>query len=347
MLDTMDMEVVPFRLPRYAVEMVRRGEAEFCPGGIRNLKTGQTMNLGRPISETVKRSSEAANSVVAGLSKMSAALGWVNVALNLVNIGVSVIGFYMVLSRMTALQGEIHQFISRYKEDRDMDQLEKYNTHIMNIKSHLNFLQNRYDCSEYDKKEFMNREADIEREINETEVFLEKILTSYQKRIISAKLANQIIFTLSPVYAQLVNEYSCQYYIEHGKQNQLFDSWRSILTVINSDSFKTFMQREMTFGIDYVNLSPQRRNDVLTVAFDCIQELIDNLDRCADAVKHASPGILIPVEELLNEMVWNGIRDQIRTEPGETPEEYVTRQIREIELSDTGEEEVIVHLRMA
>ena len=84
-----------------------------------------------------------------------------------------------------------------------------------------------------------------------------------------------------------------------------------------------------------------------TVAFDCIQKLIDNLDRCSDAVKFASPGVLTPVEELLNEMVWNRIRDQIRTEPGETPEEFVTRQIREIELSDNGEEEIVVHVRTA
>ena len=341
------MVEVPFRLPKYMVDMVMDGKAVFTPGGIRNLETGKIMKLGRPVMNAAKKSSETANSMVAGLSKMSAALGWVNVALSLVNIGISVIGFYMVLSRMTALQGEIHQFISRYQEDRDMDQLEKYKTHIMNIQSHLNFLQNRYECSEYDKKEFMNREADIEREINETGVFLERILTTYQKRQISSKLANQIIFTLSPVYAQLVNEYSCQYYIEHGKQNQLFDSWRSILTLINSDSFKAFMQREMTFGIDYVNLPPQRRRDILTVAFGCVQEMIDNLDRCADAIKFASPGVLTPVEELLNEMVWNGIRDQIRTEPGETPEEYVTRQIREIEISDNGEEEVVIHLRTA
>ena len=100
-------------------------------------------------------------------------------------------------------------------------------------------------------------------------------------------MVGKYIFTLSPVYTQLVNEYCCQYYCEHGVQHQQFDAWKNVLNQINSDEFRAFMKREMTFGIDYVSLAPERRKEVLGIAFGCIQELIDNLDKCAEVIKQA------------------------------------------------------------
>ena len=161
----------------------------------------------------------------------------------------------------------------------------------------------------------MNRESDIEQEINETAALLESVISMYQKGLIPAKLACQIIFTLAPVYARLVNEYCCQYYCEHGQQHQQFASWKSILEMINSDAFKGFMKKEMVFGIDYAELPPERRQEILDVAFGCIQELLDHLVRCADAIKSVPDGVLKPVEEILCEQTWNEIKDRIKTEP--------------------------------
>ena len=41
------------------------------------------------------------------------------------------------------------------------------------------------------------------------------------------------------------------------------------------------------------------------------------------------------------------MEDQLPIAPGETPEEYVARMIREIEITDNGEEEVVIHLQRA
>ncbi len=337
---------VVYKLSKKALKLIREGKAEWTPGGIRDTRSKKIIELAKPVLSKKINSKEIIQNL-ASTTKMVEALSWVNVALNLVNLGVSIAGFYLTLTRLESIQGEIHQFIARYHNDREADQLESYKAHLLKMTSQLNFLQNRYAVSDYDKQIFIIRETDIENECNETASFIEKIMDQYQKKDITEKLACQIIFTLAPVYAQMVNEYCCQYYFTHGIHHQQFETWKNILDQINSESFRLFMKREMVFNVQYAQLSPIRRREVIDVAFDCIQELQDNLVLCSQAVELAPKDEIIPLDELVSIKHWNDVREQIHSDSDETPEEYFRHQIMQAAINEDDEEIYISLARYA
>ena len=337
---------VVYKLSKNALKLIKSGKAEWTPGGIRDIHSKKIIELAKPVVSKTMNNQQAIQSL-ANTTKMISALSWANVVLSLVNLGVSIAGFYLTLTRMESLQGEIHQFIVRYQNDREADQLESYKAHLLKMTSQLNFLRNRYTISDYDKQMFIIRETDIENECNETASFIEKIMDQYQKHEISGELACQIIFTLAPVYAQMVNEYCCQYYFTHGIHHQQFETWKSFLDQINSEKFRIFMKREMFFSVQYVQLSPMRRREVLDIAFECVQELQDNLTLCSQAVELAPKDEIVPLDELLSIKQWNEVRGQVHSDQNETPEEYFRRQIMQVAINEDDEDVYVPLTRYA
>ncbi len=337
----MAVEQIAFKLSKEAIQMIKNGTATLTKGGIRNVKTGQIMALAQPIMTTTLSNREMLNQISQGIQSVQA-LSWVNTALNLVNIGVSVAGFYMTLSKMESMQGDLRRFIDTYKADKQSETLEDYKNHLQKITNHLAYLQSRYTTQVFDQQDFMNRRNKIEEECIETANFLDKILTAFQTGQIEARLACQIIFTLAPIYAQLVNEYCCQYYCLCGQQHNQFESWLTILDQINSESFRFFMKKQMAFNVDYAELHPQRRKDVLTVAFDSVEEVKENLLLCAETIKHVPENTLAPVEYLLQEKIWEDIREEAGNE---TPDEYITHTVMQMAI-DNNDEEIVIPMRM-
>ncbi len=321
--------------------MLKSGQAVLTPGGIRNVKTGKIIELAKPIM-TKTFSQKELLSQVAQSAKMTQALSWANVGLNLVNIGVSVAGFYMTLNKLNSMQGELRQFIDAYNADHQSDELETYKNHLQKITNHLSYLQSRYTTLIFDQQDFMNHRVQIENECIETANFLDKTLTRFQAGQEDARLACQIIFTLAPVYAQLVNEYCCQYYCLCRQQHNQFESWLSILDQINSEAFRFFMKKQMAFNVVYAELHPQRRKDVLTVAFDGIEEVKDNMLLCAETIKTVPENTLIPVENLLQEKMWQDLQKQAG--PNETPEEFFSHTVMQMAI-DENDEEVIIPMQ--
>ena len=189
----------------------------------------------------------------------------------------------------------------------------------------------------------MIHRVEIENECIETASFLDKILTRFQSGQEDAKLACQIIFTLAPIYAQLVNEYCCQYYCLCGQRHNQFESWLSVLDQINSEAFRFFMKKQMTFNVDYAQLHPQRRKDVLTVAFDGIEEVKNIMMLCAETIQTVPENTLVPVENLLQEKMWKDLQEQAGQ--NETPEEFFTHTIMQMAI-DENDEEVIIPMQM-
>ena len=324
------------------MQMLKSGQAVMTPGGIRNVKTGRIMELAKPIM-TKTFSQKQLLSQVAQSTQMIQTLSWVNVGLNLVNIGVSVAGFYMTLSKLNSMQGELRQFIDTYMADHQSDELETYKNHLQKITNHLSYLQSRYTTPIFDQQDFMNHRVEIENECIEAANFLDKTLTRFQSGQEDAKLACQIIFTLAPIYSQLVNEYCCQYYCLCGQRHNQFESWLSILDQINSEAFRFFMKKQMAFNVDYAELHPQRRKDVLTVAFDGIEEVKNNMLLCAETIQLVPENTLVPVENLLQEKMWRDLQEQAGQ--NETPEEFFTHTIMQMAI-DENDEEVIIPMQM-
>ena len=327
-----------------AARMLQSGQAEVTSGGIRDIKTKRIIAHAKPFSTTTFSQKEMLTQVVQS-TQMIQALSWVNMGLNLVNIGVSVSGFYMTLNKLNSMQGELRQFIDTYKADHQSDELETYRNHLQKIANHLSYLQSRYTNPIFDQKDFMIHRGEIDAECIETANFLEKVLNRFQSGQEDAKLACQIIFTLAPAFAQLVNEYCCQYYCLCRQQHNQFESWLSVLDRINSEAFRCIMKKQMTFNVDYAELNPQRRKDVLTAVFDSIEEVKNNLLLCAETIKLVPENTLVPAENMLQEKMWQDIRDNANMQPEETPEEFFTRTVMQMAI-DENDEEVIVPMQM-
>ena len=193
----------------------------------------------------------------------------------------------------------------------------------------------------------MIRESDIESECNETASFLERILDQYRKGELGTELSSNILFTLAPVFAQLINEYGYQYYVVHHMYHSQYDSWKSVLDNLNSEDFRAFMEREMAFNIYYVNASPVDRKVSLDTAFDSIQGLLDNLAACKEVSSMAPRDILVPVSELVCAKAWEDVRGRIKVQGNETPEEFIKRQINQMAIDDETGEEINIPLQVS
>ncbi len=333
-----------WKLNAKAARMLQSGQAEVTSGGIRDIKTKRVIAQAKPVMTKTFSQKELLNRV-AQSTQMIQTLSWVNVGLNLVNIGVSVAGFYMTLNKLNSLQGELRQFIDTYKADHESDELEMYKNHLQKITNHLSYLQSRYTIPIFDRQDFMNHRVEIENECIETANFLDKTLSRFQAGQEDVRLACQIIFTLALVYAQLVNEYCCQYYCLCGQRHNQFESWLSVLDQINSESFRFFMKKQMAFNVDYAELHPQRRKDVLTVAFDGIEEVKNNLLLCSETIELAPENTLVPVEHLLQGKLWKDLQEQ--TGQNETPEEFFSNMIMQMAIDENDEEVIIPMQRYA
>ena len=336
----MAAEQIAFKLSKEAIRMIKSGKAVLTPGGIRSVDSGQILQLARPVMTKTYSQKELLNRVMQSTRHMEA-ISWVNAGLSLVNIGVSVVGFYLVLNKMNSLQGELRQFIDAYNADQQSEVLREYKDHLQMITNHLSYLQSRYTTPIFDQQDFMIHRIDIENECIRTENFLDKTLTALLNSHMETKLGCQIIFTLAPVYAQLVNEYCCQYYCLCRQQHNQFSSWLSILDQINSELFQTFMKKQMAFNVDYAKLNPQRRKDVLSVAFDGIEELKENMLLCAETIQNAPANTLVPVEYLLHGKIWQDIENKAQKKTGESTEEFFSRKVMQIAIDENDEEIVI------
>lgn len=336
----MAVEQIAYKLSTRAIRMIKSGKATLTPGGIRDVNTGRILELVKPVMTKTFTQREMLTNISQSLKTVQA-LQWVGTSLSLVNVGVSVAGFYAMLKKMNSIEGELRQFIDEFNADHKSERIENYNNHLQKITNHLSYLQSRYTSPVFDQHDFMIRRVDIEDECIEAGNFLIRVLNDFQSGREENRLACQIIFTLAPVYAQLINEYCCQYYCLCGNQHNQFSTWLSVLDQINGASFRSFMKRQMAFNVEYVDIYPQRRKDVLDIAFDSIEEMKDNLLMCAETIKNVPEHSLIPVENLLQEKLWNDMKNAVRPELGESSEEYITQKIMQMAIDD-NEEEVIL-----
>ena len=53
-------------------------------------------------------------------------LSWVNTAFSLANCGISIAGLMMTIKRLDGVSGQLQELIDRYKQDRESDKIEKF-----------------------------------------------------------------------------------------------------------------------------------------------------------------------------------------------------------------------------
>lgn len=137
------------------------------------------------------------------------------------------------------------------------------------------------------------------------------------------------------------------YLIRRKRSAQVFDTWKGILDRINSTDFRDFMKQEMAFNIYYVKEPALRRSMSLKALFDSVQGLVDDLEISVQLAECAPRDKLVSVSELAGIQAWNEVRDRINVQENETPEEYMTRKILQIEIDEDGNNEVFIPLQLS
>lgn len=203
------------------------------------------------------------------------ALSWVTSAFSLANCGISIAGFALTLNRLESINGQLKEFYDRYRQDRASDKFLEFNRCLGIMKDHLAYLKERYENSTFDDIEFKNRSGSIEESLSKTKAFIQNIIDEFCGNNIEEVLACQIIFTLAPVYSQLLREFTCQYRYVHDCAHKRYDEWRLILNEIKSQKLKNRVKNYLVYKENGV--SPAAKNAAYQLAFRSISEQETNL----------------------------------------------------------------------
>ena len=260
-------------------------------------------------------------------------LSWANTALSLANSGISIAGFYMTLTKLNSIEEQLKAFIDRYQQDRNGDAVEQFRTILLDLRNDINYLQNKTSNKSFGEDSFTHREPFIEEHLNKAASFIKRILMEFTEERIDGRIGCQIIFVLSSIYAQTVNEYYCQYFYQHHISHSLFREWVSILDEINAPSFKEYLKQFFTFSPKYADVSPVRKNDAVKVALESINEHRNRLIVCDEVIKFMPEQEYCKIDSLLNQGVYAALTQRF---PGLT-DAYMTEQIKEMEIDESSD----------
>lgn len=354
------------QIPKAAMRLVKSGKAEITSHFIRDIQSKDIINNFKIVGLDPSRPQNSVNNLMtnslrrlavnsqvssaklslikANTDKILSSLGslqsiqaleWVNLGATLVNVAMTAVGFYLTLKKLDGIEGELRNFFSRYQSDRADDMAEVYETHLHNLMGDLDYLQKRYHNKTLDEQYFKSRSRDIENECNQTAAFLKKVLKEFQNGAVDQALGCQILFTLTPVLAEVITEYCWQYSCEIGGLHNQLEYGLDTLKEINSEKFKQFMKYEMTFNPYYLAISPEKRQEAQFVSFRCLSELEDNMNTCVDIVKSAPSHQLVPIDEFMDDQVWHRISKQDEEQYHVPEEEFLTKQIMQMSIDDS------------
>ncbi len=258
-------------------------------------------------------------------------LSWANTALSLANSGISIAGFYMTLTKLNRIEEQLKAFFDRYQQDRNSDAVEQFRTILLNLRNDINYLQQKTINETFDDDSFIHREPFIEEHLNKAAAFIKRILAELKEERIDGQIGCHIIFVLSAVYAQTVNEYCCQYYYMHHISHELFKTWMEILDEIEAPAFIEFLKQYFTFSPEFAEISPIRKNDAIKIALESVSEHQNRLVFCAEAIKLLPEGQYIKIDDFLNQGIYLAASKQ---SPSIT-DAYFTEQIMKAEITDS------------
>ena len=260
-------------------------------------------------------------------------LSWANTALSLANSGISIAGFYMTLTKLNNIEDQLKAFIDRYQQDRNGDAVEQFRTILLDLRNDISYLQNKRLNKSFDEDSFIHREPFIEEHLNKAASFIKRILIEFTEERIDGRIGCQIIFVLSSIYTQTVNEYCCQYYYQHHVSHNLFRDWEAILEEINAPSFKEYLKQFFTFSPKYADVSPVRKNDAIRVALESINEHRNRLFVCDEVIKFMPERDYYKIDAMLNQEIYVAITQRY---PGLT-DAYMIERIKKAEIDETSD----------
>ena len=261
------------------------------------------------IQQGVNAANAKLDDVMVRLEKMSRALNslqtvqtlsWIGTSFSLANCGISVAGFYLTLSRLDRINGQLKEFYDRYKQDRQNDKIMRFNEILDNLKSDIGMLRNRAVNKTFTEMDFKNADPATTRLINEAKAFIESIIDDFENDRIDGEVVCPIVFTLAAVLAQTINEFCCQYYYIHHIKHHMYEEWIPFLDRIDSDKFRNAFNRFIQLNIAYVAMTPIQKASAFMLAMEQINQEKNRLATCSTLIFSISEQEYYHLEDALN-----------------------------------------------
>ena len=166
-------------------------------------------------------------------------------------------------------------------------------------------------------------------------------MDDFRNRRIDGKVGCQIIFTLTALYAQVMNEYCCCYYYYHNARPMLFHDWLEVLDETESPALKEHVKNYLSFDPEFVQVSPVRKIDAFKVAFESIREEKSMVESCAESIGALSFEEYCRVEEKVNQGIVRLIEDQLDPKEG-CLDDILTRRIKGGDYVSTEEDFILI-----
>lgn len=274
------------------------------------------------------------DTLAAGLGNLSTigALSWVNAGFGVANLCVSAVGFAMLSNKLDGIKNTIDQFYDRYKEDIENQKISQYRNLGTQLNSHLNILRQIQHDDTQQFSDYLSRESNIDRDLNDTLSFLNDIINDFYTNKMNGRIVCEIITTLFPLYCQVLNLSCCLYYYTHNsKQHPNYGSWCCIFDRFDSDEFAKALKRYFAFDSAYTDISPFDKAIAQKIIWECIEEQRSSLASCAESVTYISIERFTHLDEYINSQIMEALAPQIPALNGTRIEDYLDKCIKEYE----------------
>ncbi len=269
-------------------------------------------------------------------------LSWVNATFGLANCGISIAGFYMTMQKMENIHGQIHDFFDRYRQDRQSDRVQEYDTILMNLKADLAYIAQLHKEDAFDRQVFEIRAEGIEKDLNDARAFLIALMEDFQARRIDGQMGCEMIFTLLAVYSQLFNEYACWYYYVRKTQHALYVNWYEPLNKIDAPAIRKALGEWLTFSPAYATISQTRKIEALKIAYEGVSQQKERIQACQSAIENLSMSDFAGIDPLMNQQVTECIATDLLKISTSELDNLITQRIIETELEEDDNDRVLI-----
>ncbi len=231
------------------------------------------------------------------------ALSWIGTSFSIANCAISVVGLRMTMKRLDSIEAKIDEFREEYEKDRADDKIEHFHTIVSNLKDHLGMLTKRRENESY-ADSLKHDETHIAQTINEAISFLDSIKKDFITGKLDGEIACTIIFTLSALLAQVVNEFCCQYYYAHHAVHTLYKEWASALESIDSPDFRKALKSFFQISEEFIGISPVQKAAAFHVATESMHQGTERLAAYSALIPTINEQQYFHLDDTLNKQLY-------------------------------------------
>ena len=186
-------------------------------------------------------------------------LSWLTSAVGITNLVVSAVGFYKMSKKLDGLDmklNEINENIENIqrtlKKMEISSEIKDYKRLTLDLEADIEEMQ-RMDIS------YASREREIRTLLNASATLLEQFICKLGDESEFDELYCRMIFTLSALFVQAVNNYSARYYDSYHAFPTNYSKWAKIIVALNSEEFHSKVRKFIIFGMPRVPFGTRQK----------------------------------------------------------------------------------------